>query len=152
MLTGSAGEHYVLYKLHREGILAAQSPAGVRDSDILIFDQDGVGKRIQVKTRTRGADGGWHMRAKHERLSEDGLVYAFVDLEPEHPTVYVVPSSIVARVVALAHVGWLAEPGMRGQAHIDSDFRRLLPEYSYPVEGFDGRWLDQYRDRWELLK
>jgi len=41
VLTGSAGEHYVLYKLHREGILAAQSPTGARDADILVFDDDG---------------------------------------------------------------------------------------------------------------
>lgn len=48
VLTGSAGEHYVLYRLHREGILAAQSPAGAREADILVFNSDGLGRRIQV--------------------------------------------------------------------------------------------------------
>jgi hypothetical protein len=36
VLTGSAGEHYVLYRLHRQGVLAAQSPAGARDADVLV--------------------------------------------------------------------------------------------------------------------
>jgi hypothetical protein len=152
VLTGSAGEHYVLYRLHREGILAAQSPAGARDADILVFDEDGVGKRVQVKTRTRGADGGWHMRIKHEKLVDDGLIYAFVDLEPEPPVVYMVPSSVVASVVTLEHEAWLRVPGKRGQDHQDSEFRRLLPEYSYTVPGHEGRWLEQYRDRWDLLR
>ena len=152
VLTGSAGEHYVLYKLHREGILAAQSPAGARDADILVFDDDGIGRRVQVKTRTHGADGGWHMSLKHEKMRDPGLVYAFVDLEPEPPVVYVVPSEVVAEVVALAHQGWLNAPGKGGRDRRDTEFRRLRPEYPYPVEGFSGPWLAQYRDRWSLLR
>jgi hypothetical protein len=42
------------------------------------------------------------MSVKHERLRDPGLVYAFVDMEPEPPVVYVVPSEVVAEVVALA--------------------------------------------------
>jgi len=151
VLTGSAGEHYVLYRLHRAGILAAQSPAGARDADILVFNDQGVGRRIQVKTRTHGADGGWHMSLKHEKMRDPRLIYAFVDLEPELPIVYVVPSAVVADVVALAHVGWLNTPGKAGRERRDTEFRRLRPEYPYPVEGFSGQWLAQYRDRWELL-
>jgi len=152
VLTGSAGEHYVLYKLHRAGILAAQSPAGARDADILVFDEFGNGRRVQVKTRTHGADGGWHMSLKHESMRDSGLIYAFVDLEPEPPTVYLVPSGVVADVVALAHQGWLGAPGKGGRPRRDTDFRRLRPEYPYPVEGFVGQWLEQYRDRWDLLR
>lgn len=152
VLTGSAGEHYVLYRLHREGILAAQSPAGARDADVLVFDEQGHGTRVQVKTRTHGADGGWHMSLKHERIRDPGLVYAFVDLQPDPPVVYVVPSGAVADVIALSHQGWLSAPGRGGRVRRDTDFRRLLPEYSYPVEGFMGPWLAQYRDRWDLLR
>ena len=151
VLTGSAGEHYVLYRLHREGILAAQSPAGAREADILVFNQDGVGRRVQVKTRTYGADGGWHMGEKHERLRDPGLIYAFVDLEPEPPVVYIVPSEVVADVLALSHQEWLAAPGKGGRAHRDHPMRRLIPEYSFAVPGYGGRWLDNYRDRWDML-
>jgi hypothetical protein len=152
VLTGSAGEHYVLYKLHREGILAAQSPTGAREADILVFDRSNLGKRVQVKTRTHGADGGWHMGVKHERIVDDGLIYAFVDLEPEPPVVYLVPSRVVAGAVAISYKSWLTAPGVGGRPHRQSDFRRLLPEWSFPVEGFEGRWLEQYRDRWDLLR
>ena len=152
VLTGSAGEHYVLYKLHREGILAAQSPTGARETDILVFDHHNLGKRIQVKTRTHGADGGWHMGLKHEKLVDEGLIYAFVDLEPDPPAVYLVPSGVVASAIARSHVSWLAAPGKGGREHREFDFRRLLPEWPFVVEGFEGRWLEQYRDRWELLR
>ncbi len=151
VLTGSAGEHYVLYRLHRQGILAAQSPAGARDADILVFDEHGVGRRVQVKTRTYGTDRGWHMSQKHESLRDPGLVYAFVDMEPEPPVVYVVPSEVVAEVVARAHQGWLAAPGKAGRVRRDTAFRRLRPEYPYVVEGFEGEWLAAYRDRWDFV-
>ena len=150
VLTGSAGEHFVLYKLHRAGILAAQSPAGARDADVLVFNDLGLGKRIQVKTRTYGPDGGWHMRMKHEQMTDPGLVYAFVDLEPEPPVVYLVPSVTVAEVLARSHQAWLAVPG-KTRPHADHPMRRLLPHYSFAVEGYSDRWLDQYRDRWDLL-
>ncbi len=152
VLTGSAGEHYVLYRLHREGILAAQSPAGAREADILVFNSDGLGRRIQVKTRTYGADGGWHMGEKHERLRDPGLVYAFVDLEPDPPIVYVVPSEVVANIVTRSHTAWLEAPGRGGRAHRDHPMRRIRPEYPFPVADIEGRWLDAYRERWDLLR
>ena len=152
VLTGSAGEHYMLYRLHREGILAAQSPAGARDADILVFNEAGIGRRVQVKTRTYGADGGWHMGLKHEQMRDPTLVYAFVDLEPEPPAIYVVPSAVVADVVARAHQTWLAAPGKNGRVRRDTDLRRLRPEYPFEVDGFAGRWLDAYRDRWDLVR
>lgn len=139
VLTGSAGEHYVLYKLHREGILAAQSPAGARDADILVFDDDAVGRRVQVKTRTFGIDGGWHMREKHERVRDPGLVYAFVDLEPKSPVVYLVPSHVVADVLARSHQAWLNAPGRGGRVRRDHVMRRLRPEYAELDMGTDGR-------------
>jgi len=91
------------------------------------------------------------MSQKHERLRDPGLVYAFVDMEPEPPVVYVVPSEVVADVVAVAHQGWLAAPGKAGRVRRDTKFRRLRPEYDYLVEGFEGDWLAPYRDRWDLL-
>jgi hypothetical protein len=131
--------------------LAAQSPAGVRDADILVFSDLGVGRRVQVKTRTYGADGGWHMGLKHEGMRDSGLVYAFVDMEPEPPVVYLVPSDVVADVVSRSHLAWLAAPGKGGRVRRDHDLRRLRPEYPFDVAGFEGRWLEPYRDRWDLV-
>lgn len=154
VLTGAAGEDYVLYRLHLEGILAAQSPSGAWAVDIIVFDpRMSVGSMLQVKTRTYGADGGWHMSEKHERpeFVHDRLFYAFVDFEPESPVVYVVPSVIVADVLAKSHRAWLAIPGRGGRPHRDTKFRRVIPAYAFPVPGYAPGWLEGYREQWGLL-
>ena len=92
------------------------------------------------------------MRAKHAILRDPELVYAFVDLEPAEPAVYLVPSEVVADVLSYDHAAWLQRPGVGGRAHQDNILRRLRPEYPFPAPGFEGRWLDRYRDRWDLLR
>jgi len=68
-LTGAAGEHFVLYKLFRQGLRAGRPPEGKPEVDLLILDErHDVVISLQVKTRARGSDGGWHMSAKHESL------------------------------------------------------------------------------------
>jgi hypothetical protein len=152
VLTGAAGEHFVLYELHRRGVLAALSPANAYAADIVVFSPAmSVGSMVQVKTRTRGRDRGWHMRAKHEQLIHPRLFYAFVDLEPDVPAVYIVPSAEVASVLERSHQGWLAAPGLRGRPHADHDMRRILPRYAFPVEGLSEDWLAPYRGRWAYL-
>lgn len=154
VLTGAAGEDYVLYRLHLEGLLAAQSPSGAWVADVLVFDpRMSVGSMLQVKTRTRGADGGWHMRDKHEggEYVHPRLFYAFVDLEPASPVVYVIPSKVVADVIKKAHKTWLATPGKGGRAHRPHSMRRLRPTYPFAVRGYPPGWLDQYKERWDLL-
>ena len=152
-LTGAAGEHFVLYKLLRRGLLAGLPPAGAPDVDVLVIDDDAnVLISLQVKTRRKGADKGWHMKEKHERLVSPRLFYVFVDMEPEDPVCYVIPSSVVAQCVTRENESWLATPGRNGQQHNDSVMRRLLPKYPYPVEGFAEGWLETYREQWELLE
>ena len=142
VLTGTAGEHYVLYQLHLRGLLAAQSPTGAYGADILVFSPAmGVGSMIQVKTRSLGEGGGWHMRQKHEALLHPRLFYAFVDPQPERPVVYVVPSEIVADVLTKTHRAWLATPGKGGRPHSDSKTRRILPWLPSPLPGYEGPWL-----------
>jgi hypothetical protein len=151
VLTGAAGEHYVLYKLHRLGLLAAQAPPNAYAADILVFSPSmSVGSMVQVKTRTTGRDRGWHMQEKHERLIHPRLFYALLDLEEETPVVYVLPSEVIANVVRTAHRTWLEKPGLRGQ-HNDTKLRMLLPAYSFPVPGLSPGWLDAYRERWDYL-
>lgn len=147
-LTGAAGEHLVLSRLLSKGIVAAQAPEGVRKVDILVNFLDG-GKPcfIQVKARQYGAERGWHMGIKHEEMIQDDLFYCFVDLEPEHPTVHVIPSAVVANVIKLDHQTWLDTPGKNGQAHNPTTFRRLR-ENSL---GMPEKWLDEYLERWDLL-
>ena len=152
-LVGAAGEHFVMFQLYRRGLMVGQPPQGVADVDLLVLDERAqVITNIQVKTRSKGSDGGWHMKAKHERLVSDRLWYVFVDMELDSPTCYVVPSAIVARVVEESHKTWLAMPGKKGKTHRDSDMRKLRPRYPFDLPGFPDNWLDQYRERWDLLK
>jgi len=147
---GPAGEAYVLFRLYQQGMLASLAPPGSPTVD----PDETVIASLQVKTRTYGRDRGWHMREKHESIKRPRYFYAFVDLEPETPVTHIVPSAVVARVLKRAHQVWVDTPGRGGRPHSpDSPFRRLLPDFSpLEVPGYRGRWLDKYRERWDLLK
>jgi hypothetical protein len=110
-LVAAAGEHYVLHKLFRRGLLAALAPRNEPNFDVLVFGTKAdVVATIQVKARRRGADKGWMMRRKHEQLTKDGLFYAFVDLEGEDTLVsYVMTSSVVAETLKATHARKLFE-------------------------------------------
>lgn len=151
VLTGSAGEHYVLFQLLRRGVLASLSPSNAYLADIIAFSPSmSVGSMIQVKTRTRGRDGGWHMRERHEHIVHGRLFYVFVDLASEPYECYVVPSSVVAHVLQASHQAWL-RGGRPDRPRQDNPLRRLLPSYGDPVPGVPDGWLESYRDRWDLL-
>jgi len=152
-LVGPAGEHYVLYKLHMLGMLAALAPRNAPSVDILVLNEDEtIASTLQVKTRTYGRDGGWHMSLKHETLVRPSLIYVFVDLEPTIPVTYVVPSATVARIVKSAHEVWLATPGRDGRAHRAHDLRRILPAYDYPVPDAPDGWMERFKDKWDLVR
>lgn len=147
-LVGAAGEHLVLSRLLTRGFLAAQAPRGVRKVDILVNFLDGSEPcLIQVKSRSRGSDGGWHMAAKHEDIVDPDLFYCFVDLQALHPTVHVMPSAVVASVLKKDHSTWLDTPGKSGQAHNPTNFRRLRPNCLAQENG----WMDTYLENWELI-
>lgn len=139
-LIGEAGEHYVLYRLCRAEILAGQTPRGTRDFDLLVYPEGAEPVKVQVKTRTtRGGNRGWRMSERHQAIRDERTFYAFVDLsEPEHPFAYVVPSEVVAKCVGairkVAKSIWLCP-----------DFGNL------DIRGYPACWLDEYRERWDLL-
>ncbi len=112
-LTGTAGEHYVAYKLSTMGYVAAIPREGAPTVDILACTVDAEKiVSIQVKTtdwatRTRGR--GKNKKPHHlefplghkaAKYNSENLVFTFVDLngidwEDKAPDVYVVPSKFV---------------------------------------------------------
>lgn len=152
-LVGAAGEHLVLSRLLSRGMLAAQAPRGTRKADILVNHLDGkLPCLIQVKTRSgKGSDISWHMKSKHEEIVEDDLFYCFVDLGPEHPNVYVVPSAKVAEVIKESHSTWLATPGKSGNKHNDTDMRRVATNYKMDLKSAPPNWMDYYLENWDLI-
>jgi hypothetical protein len=148
-LTGAAGEHLVLSRLLSRGLLAAQAPRGTRKADILVnFLEGGSPCLIQVKSRQKGGDLGWHMQEKHESQNEEDLFFCFVDFEPTDPTVYVLPSQIVSETLFLDHQIWLDTPGKKGQKHNPTKFRRLRNKSL----GKEPGWLEEHRERWDLIE
>ncbi len=162
-LTGAAGEHYIMFRLLGKGYIAGLAPHGAPNADIIATDIKGKKSvAIQVKTRLpKGSDNGWHMRPKHVELKEPNLYYCFVDLSNESgnsPSVYVIPSRIVAEAIDKTHQLWLSIPGKNGRPHKDSNVRRLLPDYSktlkidHPtVKKYSEGWLTQYKENWKIL-
>ncbi|HEV7351989.1 MAG TPA: hypothetical protein VGN74_02525 [Brevundimonas sp.] len=146
-------------QLLRRGFIAALAPVGVPTADIVVTDDMGErASAIQVKTRREiGADGGWHMKAKHELIRGESLFYVFLSFPNEAdrlPDAFVVPSATVADVLRLSHQTWLAKPGRNGQAHKDGEMRRFLPSYAHLGLGdaFGPGWLERYRDAWDQLQ
>lgn len=152
-LLGAAGEHLVLSRLLLRGFLAAQAPHNVRKADILVNHLDAKPPcLIQVKARSgKGADGGWHMKQKHEDMVDKDMFYCFVDFGYEEARIYVIPAKKVAKVVKESHATWLNLPGKNGKPHNDSDVRRIRNHYSLDLQSAPRGWMDKYLENWEIL-
>jgi hypothetical protein len=156
-ILGAAAEHYVMCQLLRRQMIAALAPAGVPDADIIVSNRIGSTlAAIQVKARRDiGSDGGWHMKAKHEEIKRDLLFYCFVDFGrslTDAPKCWVLPSVLVAEVLAASHRAWLRLPGKGGRPHKDHEMRRLLPDYARHEIGRPLGWLNPYYDAWDLIR
>lgn len=156
----SAGEHYVLARIAKElAIPAGLAPENSKDIDILaIYPNCDSPIRIQVKTRTEGnsPDNGWMMSQKHEEICDKDLFYVFVTLPEKwtdecQPKTYIMPAEKVAQILKKTHQDWLKTPGQRGQLHQDTNMRRIKPIYNESPD-IPSNWLEQYKDKWELLK
>jgi hypothetical protein len=151
-LVGAAGEHLVLSRLLTRGILAAQAPRGTRKADILVNHLDGKPPcLVQVKTRSGKGGEGWAMNEKSEHHLEDDLFYCFVDIEPEHPRVFVMPAKKVAEFLKDSHSAWLLTPGKKGQMHNETPMRVMTNKPNPVTENTPRGWMDEYLEKWELL-
>lgn len=155
-LLGAAAEYCVMCQLLRRGQLAALAPAGMPFADILVCNQQGSAlSAIQVKARTYGSDGGWHMKRKHEDWREALCVYLFVDLrsDPRNPATMLGRPERRGRGCAWRQLPGVASQARKGgKAHAENDMRRLRPDYSdIGLSNYGPGWLDQYKERWETI-
>lgn len=155
-LLGAAAEHYVMCQLLRRGKLAALAPAGLPFADIFVCDERGSAlSAVQVKARTYGSDGGWHMHAKHENFRETLYMYCFLDFGldlSKQPRCWIVPSEIVADVVKMSYQTWLHKPGKGGKPHKDYPGRRLRPDYSdIGLLTHGNGWMNRYEGAWDTI-
>jgi hypothetical protein len=145
-LVSAAGEYYVMTQLLLRGALAALTPRGAKDTDILVTSMDGrVVAEVQVKARSGRSGNGWRMSEKNEAF-RDRLFYCFVDFgHASDWPIYVMHSEVVATYLRETHRTWLETPGRRGQQRNDWSGRFISPDKPRP------KWLDEHRDRWELI-
>lgn len=152
-LIGAAGEHLVLSRLLTRGLLASLAPRGTRKADILVNPLDG-GRPLLIQVKTRSGNDktfNWAMTKKAEEISDKDIFYCFVNLDPHHPDVYVIPSKLVASIVKEHHANWLTTPGKNGKSHKDSDMRTLEYKYKTKIRNAQDGWMDKYLENWEQL-
>lgn len=72
-LVGYAGEHFVIYKLYRQGLLGTLTAQGTKDFDVLVQSPDGtVRATIQVKAALRGQKG-WPIGRRAAEVAREGF-------------------------------------------------------------------------------
>lgn len=155
---GKVGEHYVLYKLVREGFNAVLASSNAESVDIHASDPEGRPFAVQVKTKANA--GAWRLGKKHEEIEDPRLFYALVDLgkniEKEPPSVFILPSSEVARVCRVEHLAWLNTPTKTGKPKKSGSMRAISENYPPHrhgvVEGCPNGWMEKYREGWAALR
>jgi hypothetical protein len=107
-LTGTAGEHFVVYQLSCLRFIAALPRAGAKGVDVLVTNEDGS-KSLTLQVKTTGS-AIRHLKSRTEelqfplgdswKLNSRNLFFTFVDLRVsstlvKQPDVYIIPSKIV---------------------------------------------------------
>ena len=153
-MVGAAGQHYVMYELLRRGFIAALTPEGVPNVDILVSDiVGGHMASIQVKTASAPRPT-WPVGTKQEKVESDRLFYCFVMPTDKHmssPQCWVIPSAVVAEHVRISHLAWLSGTPKRGLSRNDSD-RRAMHKSCAPLAEYSPGWLDKYEGAWDQLR
>ena len=144
-LVGAAGEHLVLSRLLRRGLLAAQSPRGAKKADIILHPIDGgTPWLIQVKTKLKSSKTEWIMKPEHATTVDS-------DLHSSPEKIYVVPSKVVAKVLTDADKVWMDKPRRDGKEKAEHKLRMLKNEFMLDVKSAPDGWMDKYLENWELL-
>ncbi len=158
--TGDFGEYYVLYRLVKEGFVATLAPSATTKAiDILVSTADGLPSTVQVKAKRRTLDC-WRLAKWHGDLETPGLYYALVDLGVEPYVTYVLPAVEMARVVRDSYKAWISIPPTTRRGKTPNEkpgARRMICDPFSPrafgeVPGCPPRWMEPYREKWDLLK
>jgi hypothetical protein len=149
VLTGLAGEYYVLAQLAERGFTAALTLGNSKNVDIIVTSPNGIKiTRLEVKTsslplRHEHLFGKrrfyiWAMGEKHEKIKDKNLFYCFVVLQGQGlmPSFFIVPSRYVARYVRWQHRFWLKTRKYKVK---DTPMRNFRIQDNDP-EGFQNNW------------
>src|SRR5688572_3170244 len=98
-----AAEHYVLYRLARQGYESSAVARGT--ASILACNEDGTRVAL-ISVRCRQAPGGFSVSAAEGRHSARNLFYVFVDFQHEPAPPCFIVSSAAVRAVLEQRLQW----------------------------------------------
>lgn len=150
---GNASQFFVAGELCRRGYSAVVTMGNTPNTDILCSNIEGTRfVHIQVKTFVPGGRT-CSVGMKSEKNFGDNFFWVLGGIpEPNSKSnfvYYVIPSSVMAKEISIAHRTWLKTPGKKGQEHNDNTIRTVtLP----PYKSFTGWDVSEYRNRWDLIE
>lgn len=143
-------------RLLARGLTAALAPQFAPNIDILVTSPNGtLLKSVQVKTSRNPRN--WRFSRKAEALAHSNLYYCLVHLNQAQEfqdTVYVVPSKLIASLVATSHSTWLAGTKANGAPRKDSAIREVKSDFTAvfgPDTDYGLGWMDEFKEAWHLL-
>lgn len=149
---GNTGEYFIAYLLSANNCIVTVTLGRAEGFDLLIVNPYNNTFKISVKTtfyKTKSL----MMNKKVEKIKEPDLFYAFVKFDSidKLPDYWIVPSTVVAERVAIAHQKWLDIPRKDGRPHKDNPMRQFFLENHeyYPPDW--GTTLTQYKSNIDIL-
>lgn len=94
---------------------------------------------------------GSEKKSAESTLMSHELFYVFVDMEPADPICNVIPSQVVERCVRGENRRSLVAPEKNDLPYKETQMRRVLPRYSYKVDGLANGCMNEYCENWEQL-
>jgi len=150
---GNASQFFVAGELCRRGYSAVVTLGSTPNTDILCSNLEGTKfVHIQVKTFIPGSRT-CSVGKKAEKYYGDNFFWVLggiplpgSDKDFEY---YIIPSKIMSQNIIESHEKWKATPGLKGQAHKDTDLRMvILPPFTSPF----GRDVSEFKNRWDLIE
>lgn len=137
-----AGEHLVAAEIHRRGGYAVTFSGNMKGIDLLASDSRHERKiDIQVKTKTAGAWQTSILRGQERTEPDDERSFwILVDLRPDGPEYYIVPTWWMQNDIHSAHQEYLAKRGGHRAKNDDST------HHSIPMSR-----VGQWKGRWDVL-
>jgi len=124
---GNAGEFYAAYLLSSKNFVITVTLGRNEGYDLIAVSPTGKMSKISVKARNSTTEQRFPLSPKDEVNKGEDFFYAFIRLNDfaDEPDYWIVPSSVVSRVISESHKKYLDIPAKDGSKHKDSKMRNF---------------------------
>ncbi len=124
---GNSGEYYIASRLSAEDFIVTITLGRAERYDIIAVNSSGKTFKISVKTRFKADVKRFPLSEKDERGASGDFFYAFVMLNEfkKEPDFWIIPSSVVTKILYESHIDYVENPGKNGQKRKDTGMRNL---------------------------